>query len=285
MRHEVTLLDVESQRNTSQIKCEKIQASVLDRPALLKALEHKEAVVHLAAVSRVEWGQLRPFECVNTNVLGTSNVLEAIRASETRPLFILVSSREVYGEPSLLPVSESHPKRPISIYGASKLAAESLTRTYCESFHIPYAILRLSNTYGSARDLPERVIPRFAKAALSGSTLVVNGGKQCLDFTYIKDVTKGIALLVENLLDGKEGLIGQDLHFVTGKGTTVLDLARLIKEIAGSQSEIEVRDSRAFDVQGFVGDPSKTLKLLQFELGVDLSRGLHEYLKELREQD
>jgi len=279
---EVTIADVDISRNVSHIQCEKILADVRDRQTLAQCLRQKDVVIHLAAVSRVEWGQQHPLDCVQTNVLGTLNVLDAIKSSGLHPLFVLVSSREVYGEPGVQLVTEAHGKNPISIYGSSKLAAESLTRTYGQHFEIPFVIVRLSNTYGSRRDLPGRVIPRFMQAALSASPLIVNGGEQCLDFVYIKDVVRGFTTLVRSFLNGNKAPLGQDLHFVSGKGTKVMELARLIKDICKSESKIDTSDLRPFDVQNFVGDPSKTYKLLGIRFTVSLRDGLLRYLGEVR---
>lgn len=279
---EVTILDLDIRRNVSRIDCEKIQADVLDRQALVPALKHQNVILHLAAVSRVELGQKDPSRCVNTNVLGTLSVLEGIRASGARPYFVLISSREVYGEAHFKPVPEEHPKEPISIYGSSKLAAESLTAAFCHHFSIPYVIVRLSNAYGSSRDLPERVIPRFMQAGMSGSPLIVNGGKQCLDFTYVKDVAKALTVISEEFLQGNQVAVDKELNLATGKGTTILELAELIREIYGGKSKIETKEARSYDVQDFVGDPSRALKLLGIRLTVDLPHGLEEYLKDLQ---
>jgi len=96
--------------------------------ALREALASCAGVVHLAAVSRVLWGERRPEECWTTNVEGTRNVLEAAAASRHRPWVVVASSREVYGQVDTQPVAEDAPRRPVNVYGRSKAAAEDLTR-------------------------------------------------------------------------------------------------------------------------------------------------------------
>jgi len=190
-----------------------------------------------------------------------------------------------YGESKENSVQENHEKAPISIYGASKIASEHLVSTYCRAFQIPYAIVRVSNVYGSHRDIPERVIPKFVAAARVGSRLSCYGGRQILDFTYVGDIVAGLTCLIETLLKEEETVLGEDFHFVTGKGTAVIQLASLIKQKLGSTSEIEIKEPQPFDVKRFVGDPSKTREKLGFYPSTDLNHGLEAYIRELREHE
>jgi nucleoside-diphosphate-sugar epimerase len=169
-RNEVAVLDINVKKNIAEMNCEEIEADVRDAEAVAAAVRDKDLIFHLAAASRVAWGQERPHECFSTNVMGTPTVLESVRGAGEHCPCILTSSREVYGEPARVPVREDFDKKPVSIYGASKLASEYLVRTYCTAFCIPYAIVRFSNVYGSHRDPPERVIPTFARVARSTDT-------------------------------------------------------------------------------------------------------------------
>jgi nucleoside-diphosphate-sugar epimerase len=187
-----------------------------------------DAVFHLAAVSRVAWGQEDPFKCWQTNQLGTLNVLEACRKAQTRPVMFYASSREVYGEPIYLPVNENHPKKPVSIYGMTKLSAERTCLSYSAisglGQSVNYVTFRFSNVYGSTRDLPSRVIPKFMMKALRGEDITLYGGDQVLDFTFIDDTISGIMNAYTKSLDGHRELLGEDFHFVTGRGVSVADL-------------------------------------------------------------
>ena len=153
------------------------------------------------------------------------------------------------------------------------------------TLQIPYAIVRVSNVYGSHRDIPERVIPKFVAAARVGSRLSCYGGRQILDFTYVGDIVAGLTCLIETLLKEEETVLGEDFHFVTGKGTAVIQLASLIKQKLGSTSEIEIKEPQPFDVKRFVGDPSKTREKLGFYPSTDLNHGLEAYIRELREHE
>lgn len=254
---QVSILDTVSNKNTRSLNCKKIKGDIREYSLCLKAIRNVDVVVHLAAVSRVEWCQRDPFECLGVNVIGTLNVLEAIRKSNPKAILVLGSSREVYGEPSFIPVSEDDPKNPISIYGVSKLASEKLVLSYRHVYGLRYVILRFSNVYGSPRDLPERVIPKFMQLALLGKPLRVFGGEQKLDFTFIDDIIEGIILVIEKAVNENKSVINQDFLFASGEESSIFQLAELIKNICESASEVIVSNRRSFDVSSFVGNYQK----------------------------
>ena len=250
----------------------------ITRGAVKKAVEGKDAVFHFGAVSRVAWGQEDPFTCWMTNQLGTLNLLEACKKSETRPVLFYASSREVYGEPLYLPVDENHPKRPISVYGMSKLSAEKACMSYSRGLgnvgSVDHIVFRFSNVYGSERDLPERVIPKFMTKALRGDDITLYGGGQILDFTFLDDTISGILKAYAACFDSEPNLFGEDFHFVTGRGVSVSDLATMIVEMVGSSSKIITSGSNTFEVRRFVGNPEKSRRMLDYESRVRLEDGL-----------
>ncbi len=282
----VALLDLGFNSNTERLGCEKTRGDVTDYSAVKDAVEGKDAVFHLAAVSRVAWGEKDPFTCWRTNVLGTLNVLEACRKAETNPILFYASSREVYGEPLYLPVNETHPENPVSVYGMSKLAAEKACQAYSgrhgDSRPVNQMVFRFSNVYGSRRDLPERVIPKFMMKALLGEEITLFGGEQILDFTFIDDTVEGILKAYDASLDDRstDKIFGQDFHFVTGRGISVANLARTIIDLADSPSKVIRTNAKGFDVRRFVGDPTKSRQAFGFETRVKLEDGL----KILREE-
>src|SRR6059058_6668181 len=238
---QVTLLDTHFNSNTAHLSCRKIRGDVRHYSRIRQAVVGQDAVFHFAAVSRVAWGQLDPYACWKTNQLGTLNVLEACRKAKSSPVLFYASSREVYGEPKYFPVDEAHPKMPLSIYGMTKLCAERACRSYADpslSHPIKSVIFRFSNVYGSERDLPERVIPKFMRKALQGENITLYGGEQVLDFTFLDDTISGILKAYAACFDGGPNLFGEDFHFVTGRGVSVSDLATMIIEMVGSSSKI-----------------------------------------------
>src|SRR5207237_7735748 len=98
---------------------------IVDLAAVQRAVEGCDGIVHLAAVSRVAWGEEDPPRCHRTNVDGTVNVIDAARGSARKPWLLFASSREVYGDAGLDPVREEAPMAPVNVYGRTKAEAEN----------------------------------------------------------------------------------------------------------------------------------------------------------------
>jgi nucleoside-diphosphate-sugar epimerase len=282
--HDVTLLDTHFTSNTSESKCRKIIGDIT-KPELYRGeLQTQEVVIHLAAMSRVEWGENDPLTCIRVNLTGTLHLLESLD-HDSKTFVIYGSSREVYGEPQHLPVQESDFKRPISVYGVSKLGAENLVGLYGSRGMIKSVLLRFSNVYGSERDIPERVVPRFMREALQARPLTLNGGDQVLDFTFIDDVVAGIVKTVDMVSEDPDSINGEDFNFANGVGFSIKDLAKLVNEISGANVGIEVQPARRHDVQRFYGDYSKANRILGFEPKYGLRQGLQIYKERLTSRD
>jgi nucleoside-diphosphate-sugar epimerase len=276
---DLALLDLNFGLNTAHLTCQKLRADVRDYPTISKLVRKRDALVHLAAMSRVEWGQMDPVGCLQVNTEGTLNLIEAVRKRNPDVPVIYASSREVYGEPSRFPVREADSKYPISVYGSSKLAAENLVRSYGRTYGLKYVILRFSNVYGSARDLPERVIPKFMNRALRNKPLEVYGGNQVLDFTFIDDVAEGIVSVLCKALAGE--VLNDDFNFTSNRGTSVFRLASLIRNVCASESKVVRKSGRGFDVSKFVGDFTKAKSRTGYRPSHNLEHGLKIYRNRL----
>jgi len=276
------LLDLKFGKNSAGLTCEKIRADVRDYQKISRLVRNRDAVVHLAAVSRVEWGQMDPVRCLQVNTIGTLNLIEAIRKKNPDALVVSASSREVYGEPSRFPVRETDSKHPISVYGSSKLAAENLVRSYGRTYGLKHVILRFSNVYGSPRDLPQRVIPNFMNRAVKNKPLEVYGGNQVLDFTFIDDVADGIISTLSKALADNTKVLNDDFNFTSNRGTSVLRLASLIGKVCGSESRIVKKNARSFDVSKFIGDFTKARSRAGYQPSHSLEDGLKIYRDRLQ---
>jgi nucleoside-diphosphate-sugar epimerase len=283
--YEVSLLDLKFTQNTKELLCDKIQGDVCDYDTVCKAVKGKEVVVHLAAVSRVEWGEKNPEKCLRTNTLGILTLLKAIAKTEHAAVIIFGSSREVYGEPATSPTKEDDPKNPISIYGVSKLASENLLSMYHHTQGLNYVVLRFSNVYGSTRDLPERVIPRFTRFSLENKAITVYGGQQVLDFVFIDDTVSGIKNAINKVVNRDSNVLNNDFNFTTGKGTSILDLAELVRRICASTSRIVIGEARSFEVKKFIGDWKKAKQFLDYTPQYSLENGLETYRQRIMEED
>jgi len=257
------------------------QIDVCDPDAVGQILKGCHGVVHLAAVSRVIWGERNPELCWATNVNGTRIVLEAALTSPQRPWVIIASSREVYGQAERLPATEDSPLRPLNIYGRSKVAAERLVDA-ARTDGLRTAILRLSTVYGSTRDYPDRVIPAFARSAVAGKPLRVDGACLTIDATHVEDTVRGILALV-NLLEHNE--LPPPIQLVTGRPATLHEIAQLAIQLAGSTSKAVEAEPRPFDVTTFWGDPARAYGLLGWKPEIALREGLARLVEDFRRKD
>ena len=253
------------------------EGDVRDPSRVLDAIDSCRGVVHLAAVSRVVWGERDPERCWSTNVGGLRNVLEAADTRTPRPWILFASSREVYGQPYRLPATEDTPFRPVNVYGRSKVEGERLV-DQARDGGLRAATVRLSNVYGSVRDHADRVIPAFARAAVSGNPIRMEGAECTFDFTHVDDTVRGMVALIGQLENGP----APPVHLLTGTPTTLRDLAALAIDIGGRTTPVVEAPPRSFDVSRFHGDPSRARELLGWEPRVVLREGLERLVRDLR---
>lgn len=252
---------------------------VLHRERLVQAAKQCVGIVHLAAVSRVVWGERDPEHCWQTNVEGTRNVLFAAQQSPLRPWVIFASSREVYGTADFLPAQEDMPIRPCNVYGRSKAAAEQLC-TAARVDGVRTAILRLSNVYGRTQDHPDRVVPCFARQAAVGEVMRIEGSENVFDFTHIDDTTAGLVALIQRLFT--DSPLPPPIHLLTGRPTTLRQLAEHACRAGGGRSTFEEAPSRAFDVARFYGDPRRAYEILQWRPRIHIEAGVAQLVRDFR---
>lgn len=228
-------------------------------------------IIHLAAVSRVIWGEQDPDNCWATNVDGLRNVLQLAQAQRKQPWLIFASSREVYGQPAVLPATEDSPLNPVNIYGRAKVEGERLINEAREK-SLRAVIIRLSNVYGSTLDHHDRVVPAFARAAVLGQSMRVDGANHTFDFTHLDDTVRGIVALAAYLEARHDAL--PPIHFLTGQATSLGQLAGLAQEITNFASKVVHAPPRNFDVSRFHGSPRRARELLGWEPRISIREGL-----------
>ncbi len=210
-----------------------VQADVTEG---LPVKQRPDLVLHLASpASPADYLRL-PLHTLETGSLGTRNALELAHSSRAR--FVLASSSEVYGDPRQHPQDERYwgnvnPVGPRSVYGEAKRFGEALTTAHAETRGTDTCIVRLFNTYGPRmRGQDGRVVPAFVRQALAGEPLTVTGdGRQTRSLCYVDDTVRGVLAAASHGMRGPVN-IGSPTEI------SMLDLARLIVELAGSASEI-----------------------------------------------
>jgi len=238
---------------------------------LQELLSNFDGILHLAAVSRVIDAELNKEECTRVNVNGTKHLLEASSAAKCR-WFIFGSSREVYGEPPSLPVSEENGVAPINHYGHAKVIGENMVKDHCEINEMVHSTLRFSNVYGHSGDHQTRLVNAFIIQALKSEPLEIHGGGQLFDFTHIDDTAGAIFAAAEMLHDLNKSL--PPIHVLPGEAVAIEDLAAMVVSITDSDSQIVYTPGRDYDVERFHGDPKRMNKILGYKCSIDIITGL-----------
>lgn len=250
-----------------------IEGDIRNADAVKKAVEGVTAVVHLAAVTGVPISIEKPKETFQVNVNGTQNLLEACRTYEVEK-FVLASSNAAVGDQEP-PMHEEMVPKPISPYGASKLAGEGLCKSYSGSFNLQANALRFANVYGPYSEHKSSVIPKFIHRAKRGEKLEIYGdGNQTRDFIHASDIAQGINLTLESENSGEVFQIG------TGNAVTINELVDNIQNLAEkkkkTKTKLDVTHSqpRKGDIYKNFSDSSKAKEELSFEPDYTLKQGL-----------
>ncbi|HMK47767.1 MAG TPA: NAD-dependent epimerase/dehydratase family protein [Methanocella sp.] len=193
-----------------------------------------DLVYHLAAISNVDASIRNPLRTIETNTMGTANLLEEARKSGVKK-FVYVSSAHVYGVPQYLPIDEKHPLVPREAYAASKIAAENIVQAYGNSYGIKHAILRPFNMFGPGQDT-SFLIPGVIDQALKNRIIKVGNTDPTRDFLYIDDAIKAF------LIVGEKGT--GIFNIGSGKETKIADLVTMIRDAIDPSIEIVSADER-----------------------------------------
>jgi UDP-glucose 4-epimerase len=228
--------------------------------------EGAEVCFHLAAQVDVRVAVERPEHDAQVNVLGTVNVLEAARRHGTQVVFASTGGA-IYGECDG-PVAEDAPRRPLSPYGVSKLAAEEYLAAYNRLYGTSHVSLRYANVYGPRQDPRGEagVVAIFLGRLAAGEPPTIFGdGRQTRDYVYAGDVARATVAAA-----GKGGVF----NVGTGIETSVLELYELCRRVAGSELDAEHAEARLGELQRSVLDFSLAERELGWRPEVGLEEGL-----------
>ena len=254
-------------------RIEMIEGDIRDLPTCRVACQEVQVVFHEAALGSVPRSLADPATTIDVNVGGTANVFAAARDAGARRV-IYASSSSVYGDSERLPKREGEEGRPLSPYALSKRMNEELAESFSRCFGMELIGLRYFNVYGP-RQSPEgayaAVIPRFFAACLSGQPPVIYGdGRQSRDFTYVADAVSANLLAAT----APRSACGGAYNVAGGSGTSVIELADLVRETAGGGPPPRFEAARPGDVLHSLADLTRSRDSLGFNAAWTLSRGL-----------
>jgi NAD dependent epimerase/dehydratase len=222
-------------RSPLKDEIEIFSGDIRERDGLDRAMQDIDVVFHLAALISIPYSYDSPTSYFRTNIEGTLNVVQAA-ADVSAERIIVTSTSEVYGSALRVPIDEKHPLQAQSPYSASKIGADKLVESFHNSFDYPIATLRPFNTYGP-RQSARAIIPSIITQALTSQTIKLGNLWPTRDLNYVSDTVDGFVRTAET-----PAAIGQAINIGAGKEISIGDLAKLIVEVVGSDSEI-VSDS------------------------------------------
>lgn len=248
-----------------------VAGDLRDLPAVQSAVDGVTHIFHLGALIAIPYSYLHPAEVVETNVIGTLNILLAARQHGIERL-IHTSTSEVYGTALHTPMDESHPLQGQSPYSASKIGADKLAESFYRSFDLPVVTLRPFNTYGP-RQSARAVIPTIIAQALTQNTIHLGNLDAQRDLTYISDTVSGFLRAGET-----PGIEGETFNLGSGAAVSIGGLAQQIIKLLDKAVDIEVDPQRLRPVKSEVAcllaDNSLARRRLGWQPKVDLHQGL-----------
>lgn len=248
---------------------------------IIPILKKCDGIIHLGAIARVIHGEIYPELCNRVNVTGTVKFLEFYQNLPNKPWFIYGSSREVYGEQKILPVTEKAELRPMNYYAKGKVLIENYVNDL-KKRDFNTLILRFSNVYGGMLDHYNRVVPAFCLRALKNEPIRIEGKDCVFDFTYLDDVVNGIISAVDRINNPINQKIDMPIHFTGNRGCNLRELAEIIVKITNSKSNIDYYPPRNFDVSRFYGDYGNAVNILNWRPKYSLETGLNKFITALK---
>jgi UDP-glucose 4-epimerase len=238
-----------------------------------KALAGVDQVYHLVSSTIPGTSNANPIFDIESNLIGTLKLLNAMLCAGVRKLVFLSSGGTVYGNPEQLPVREDHPLRPISSYGVVKVAIENYMRLYARLHSFDITVLRLSNPYGSGKTMigTQGVIPTLFSKIANGDTIEIWGdGGAVRDYIHLDDAI--------NAMLAVDGLQGFNIFNVgSGVGHSLREVIDQVTRITGLKAEVKYGPGRPFDVQAIYLDINKIRGATNWEPGIDLETGCQMY--------
>ncbi len=250
---------------------ELIGGDLRDLSAVRSALQGASHVFHLGALIAIPYSYKHPVEVVESNIIGTLNVLLAARDVSVERI-VHTSTSEVYGTALRVPIDEEHPLQGQSPYSASKIGADKLAESFYRSFDLPVVTLRPFNTYGP-RQSARAVIPTIITQALTQDVVYLGNLDATRDLTYVSDTVDGY------LSAGQvAGIEGETVNLGTGVEVSVGELAKRIIALIGRPVVIEVDKARLrpkkSEVERLLSDNRLAGRLLGWVPSIPLDDGL-----------
>jgi NAD dependent epimerase/dehydratase len=259
---------------------ESYAGDISDRDSVMKAMNNREIVFHLAALIAIPYSYQAPQSYLKTNTEGTLNVLQAVRDTDAERM-IHTSTSEVYGSAQYVPMDEGHPLKGQSPYAASKIGADKMAEAFNLSFGVPVTTIRPFNTYGP-RQSSRAVIPTIITQALTGQPILLGNLEARRDFNFVADNVEAYIRCAE-----EPGAVGQVINIGSGREISIGELAATTLSLIGGDSSIVIDEQRlrpeASEVDHLCADNNRARAILGWAPSHTLEEGLEETIQWIRE--
>jgi dTDP-glucose 4,6-dehydratase len=257
-----------------------VAGDIVDQGSVRHAMQDREFVFHLAALIAIPYSYIAPTSYVQTNVVGTLNVLEVARQQRVERV-VHTSTSEVYGTALRVPIDEGHPLQGQSPYSASKIGADKLAESFHRSFDVPVVTVRPFNTFGP-RQSARAVIPTIFSQCLTGNVIRLGSLDPTRDLNFVANTVHGFILAAQT-----PAAVGRTLNLGSGQEISIGDLARRIVDLTGGSARIESEAERLrpekSEVERLVADATQARELLGWEPLVSFQEGLEQTMAWIRE--
>ena len=233
-----------------------------------------EVVFHLAAQTIVPIANRNPVETLDTNIRGTSSLLEACRRSPLVRAIVVASSDKAYGAQRDLPYREEMPLTPLHPYDVSKACADLIARSYAATYDLPVAVTRAGNFFGGGDLNWSRLFPGTIRSALRGRRPVIRSdGTPRRDYVYVEDAVEAYLLLARCVLEGQ--IRGEAVNISYERPLTVREVVGAILTETGVDLEPVVEGSATHEIQDQYLDATRARSELGWAPSFDFDEGLH----------
>jgi dTDP-glucose 4,6-dehydratase len=267
------LADLPAEKRT---ELEVIAGDLRDGEALRQVAQGTDVIFHLAALVGIPYSYVHPLEVIETNVMGTVNVLTAARDQGVGRV-IHTSTSEVYGTAQYVPIDEKHPLQGQSPYSASKIGAEKIVESFHASFVLPTTVIRPFNIFGP-RQSARAVIPTIITQALAQDEIHLGNFDATRDFTYVQDTVKGFIMASQS-----DAAIGKVFNIGSNYEISIGEIAEKIIRLTGrnvilAQEEKRIRPTKS-EVQRLWAENRLAHETFGWSPQVSLDEGLERTIR------
>lgn len=270
-----------------KFSCHIIMLEDYDRLFSVFENERPDIIVHLAAQAGVRYSLENPRAYINSNLIGTFNIMECAREYSVKHL-LMASTSSVYGANTEMPFTENmQTDTPLTLYAATKKANESMAHSYSHLWEIPTTMFRFFTVYGPW-GRPDMALFKFTKGIIEGTPIdIYNHGDMYRDFTYVEDLVRAISLLIEaapELSSRSEGVTQSSVapYQVVNIGNStkvkLLDFIDEIESVLGKKAIRNYMEIQKGDVPATWADASLLQSLTGFQPRTDIKAGVRQFV-------